>query len=111
VTMLPPASQPLRRHLHDVNSCTCRMCRRGLGVSALCPGRKYPNASREWIWQYVFPAARPPRDPRTGIILAASHPQTGLAGSTPLSVRPIFPTQPALIRCATRLRRISSKRV
>ena len=30
--------------------------------------RKYPNASREWIWQYVFPAARPSRDPRTGII-------------------------------------------
>ena len=28
--------------------------------------RKYPNASREWPWQYVFPARRLARDPRTG---------------------------------------------
>jgi integron integrase len=29
-------------------------------------GRKYPNASREWPWQFVFPAARVCRDPRWG---------------------------------------------
>lgn len=29
--------------------------------------RKYPNAHREWGWQYVFPAARATRDPRTGV--------------------------------------------
>ena len=28
--------------------------------------RKYPNAGREWIWQYVFPAMRISTDPRTG---------------------------------------------
>ncbi|QHI69916.1 integron integrase [Tichowtungia aerotolerans] len=28
--------------------------------------RKYPNASKEWIWQYVFPAARLSTDPRSG---------------------------------------------
>ena len=28
--------------------------------------RKYPNASKEWIWQYVFPAARISTDPRSG---------------------------------------------
>jgi integron integrase len=28
--------------------------------------RKYPNAGREWIWQFVFVARRPSRDPRTG---------------------------------------------
>jgi len=28
--------------------------------------RKYPNAAREWPWQWVFPASRPYRDPRTG---------------------------------------------
>ena len=27
---------------------------------------KYPNASREWPWQWVFPAARICRDPRFG---------------------------------------------
>ena len=29
--------------------------------------RKIPNASREWAWQYVFPAERRSIDPRTGI--------------------------------------------
>jgi integron integrase len=28
--------------------------------------RKYPNASREWGWQYVFPAPQRALDPRTG---------------------------------------------
>ena len=29
---------------------------------------KYPNAHREWIWQYVFPAAKLSMDPRGGIL-------------------------------------------
>jgi site-specific recombinase XerD len=28
--------------------------------------RKYPNAAREWAWQYVFPASVLSTDPRTG---------------------------------------------
>jgi site-specific recombinase XerD len=28
--------------------------------------RKYPNAERAWIWQYVFPAAKLSVDPRSG---------------------------------------------
>src|SRR5690242_110537 len=28
--------------------------------------RKYPSASREWGWQYVFPADRRVTDPRSG---------------------------------------------
>ena len=28
--------------------------------------RKYPNAAKEWKWQYVFPAASISRDPRSG---------------------------------------------
>lgn len=28
--------------------------------------RKYPNAHLEWGWQYVFPASKPSRDPRSG---------------------------------------------
>ncbi len=30
-------------------------------------GRKYPNAPREWAWQYVFPAERLSVAPRSGI--------------------------------------------
>lgn len=29
--------------------------------------RKYPNASREWLWQYVFPASSRSIDPRSGV--------------------------------------------
>ncbi len=29
---------------------------------------KYPNAPREWAWQYVFVAARFSTDPRTGVV-------------------------------------------
>jgi integron integrase len=29
--------------------------------------RKYPNAPRDWRWQYVFPAERRSRDPRGGV--------------------------------------------
>jgi integron integrase len=30
--------------------------------------RKYPQAEKEWIWQYVFPVARLAVDPRSGVV-------------------------------------------
>lgn len=30
--------------------------------------RKYPNASKEWIWYWVFPSSRFSLDPRTGLV-------------------------------------------
>jgi site-specific recombinase XerD len=30
--------------------------------------RKYPNANREWIWQYVFSSSNRSKDPRSGIV-------------------------------------------
>jgi integrase len=30
--------------------------------------QKYPHAHLDWGWQYVFPAARPSADPRTGTL-------------------------------------------
>ncbi|MCL0075434.1 hypothetical protein M1O17_00925 [Dehalococcoidia bacterium] len=30
--------------------------------------RKYPDANREWIWQYVCLASKLSQDPRTGVI-------------------------------------------
>ena len=29
---------------------------------------KYPNAPREWAWQYVFPSAKRSTDPRSGVL-------------------------------------------
>jgi len=37
-----------------------------LGGAALGAGRKYPNAGREWAWQWVFPATRIYVDRETG---------------------------------------------
>jgi integron integrase len=71
VTMPPQqVKAPLQRHLHDVQQLHVQDVQAGAGHVYLpyALERKYPNASREWVWQYVFPAAQPSRDPRTGII-------------------------------------------
>jgi len=45
-------------HLHRVKIRHSRDLRSGGGHVSLPGGliRKYPNASREWVWQYVFPS-------------------------------------------------------
>jgi integron integrase len=40
--------------------------------------RKYPAASREWRWQYVFPSDRLSVDPRTGILCRHHADESGL---------------------------------
>ncbi len=40
--------------------------------------RKYPSASHEWIWQYVFPAERLSADPRTGVVRRHHVDESGL---------------------------------
>lgn len=59
---------PLREHLEKVRLTHEADLRQGLGTVYL-PGaldRKYPNAAREWGWQYVFPAQGLSIDPRSG---------------------------------------------
>jgi integron integrase len=71
VTMLPQhVKAPLQRHLHDVRKLHAQDLQTGAGHVYLpyALERKYPNTSHEWVWQYVFPAAQPSRDPRTGIV-------------------------------------------
>jgi integrase len=67
--MLPAAvKEPLLRHLKRVQRLHARDLKAGLGRVQL-PGalaRKYPNADREWGWQWVFPAARICTDRRFG---------------------------------------------
>jgi integron integrase len=71
VTVLPDAVvQPMRTHLLFVGDQHESALRRGYGGVELpfALARKYPNASTEWGWQYIFPAARPSRDPRSGVL-------------------------------------------
>jgi len=70
-TMLPrPVIEPLQEHLIGVRRLHEADLDAGLGEvwfpHAL--GRKYPNAGKEWGWQYAFPASYRSSDPRSGII-------------------------------------------
>jgi integron integrase len=61
ITMLPHAAQAsLRKHLDEMQRMHARDLRRGGGRVDIPKGleRKYPSASTEWRWQYVFPAVR-----------------------------------------------------
>jgi integron integrase len=69
VTMLPsPLVEPLRRQLERVRVLHEADIREGFGRVYLpyAMARKYPNAEREWGWQYVFPALKRSIDPRNG---------------------------------------------
>lgn len=69
VTMLPAAVKaPLLKHLDRVRRLHERDLKAGLGRVQLphALARKYPNADREWGWQWVFPASRICNDPRFG---------------------------------------------
>lgn len=49
--------------------------------------RKYPNAEREWIWQYVFPAYSRSLDPRSGICRRHHLHESGLQKALKQAVR------------------------
>jgi integron integrase len=59
---------PLERHLAEVRRLHQRDIEHGYGEVPLpdALGRKYPTAARDWRWQWVFPAVRLARDPRSG---------------------------------------------
>jgi integron integrase len=68
-TMLPAVyREPLIRHLEDVRRLHVADLAAGLGSVALPEAldRKYPSASTEWGWQWVFPATSHYTDRLTG---------------------------------------------
>jgi integron integrase len=69
ITVLPQAlNGPLRRHLAKVKLLHEDDLLEGFGEVYLpyALDRKYPNAAKEWGWQYVFPASSRSLDPRSG---------------------------------------------
>ncbi len=69
VTMLPERfAGPLQEHLARVKAIYEQDLAEGTAGVYLWPAleRKYPNAGKEWIWQYVFPAKSLSVDPRSG---------------------------------------------
>jgi len=70
VTVLPSiVKAPLARHLERVKALHERDLREGFGQVFLpyALEKKYPNANREWGWQYAFPARKRSTDPRSGV--------------------------------------------
>lgn len=68
-TILPVGiREALRQHLNEVRALHERDLAAGFGEVYLpdALARKYPNAAREWKWQYAFPSAKLSVDPRSG---------------------------------------------
>jgi integron integrase len=71
VTMLPEKVVPaLKSQLKDARAIYEEDLDAGYGNVYLpnALARKYPNAGREWAWQYIFPARGYSRDPRGGAV-------------------------------------------
>ncbi len=69
MTVMPEAvKESLKEHLCHVMKIHEKDIEKGYGEVHLPEAldRKYPNAAREWGWQYVFPAASLSVDPRSG---------------------------------------------
>jgi integron integrase len=70
-TILPDVLiQPLQFHLQQIKFMHKKDLQDGFGSVYLPMAleHKYAAASREWIWQYLFPASDLSQDPRTGIV-------------------------------------------
>lgn len=69
VTLAEELIEPLKRHIQCVRTLHERDLAEGYGEVYLpyALARKYPNAPKEWGWQYVFPSASRSIDPRSDI--------------------------------------------
>ena len=70
-TVLPSAvKERLQKHLKVVKALHEQDLAKGYGEVILpdALSRKYPNAGKEWAWQYIFPSSKLSVDPRSGKI-------------------------------------------
>ena len=98
VTMLPASlAEPLKTHLERVRAIHDQDLADGHGDVYLPNAleRKYPNANREWGWQYVFPASRRSVDPRSGVVRRHHLDPSMLQRAVKKAVRAAGLTKPA----------------
>lgn len=70
ITMLPEiVISALQKHLQEIKKQHEKDLKKGFGTVYLpyALAKKYPNANKEWIWQYTFPASKLSIDPRSGV--------------------------------------------
>ena len=90
VTVLPGCLlEPLRTHLIRVRALHEADLRDGFGRVYLphALASKYPNADREWGWQYLFPSSRRSVDPRSGIERRHHAPEDALQRAVKHAIR------------------------
>ena len=98
VTMLPvSAKDDIVKHLVRVKMLHELELAAGQGEVDLpyALARKYPNAPKEWGWQYVFPATHASRDPRSHRIQRHHVHETALQRAVKEAVRVAQICQPA----------------
>ncbi|MBE7550529.1 MAG: integron integrase [Anaerolineales bacterium] len=89
-TLLPDSLiAPLQRQLRYAKALHQNDLERGYGRVYLpfALERKYPNANREWGWQYVFPSHKLSLDPRTGQMRRHHLDETGLQKAVKAAAR------------------------
>jgi integron integrase len=90
VTMLPNRLiQPLQVHLQSIRQQHQQDLAHGYGAVYLpyALERKYPNAEREWQWQFVFSSDRLSRDPRSPVTRRHHLHESGLQRAIKQAVR------------------------
>jgi len=86
---------PIKDHLERVKLIHDKDLHEGYG-SVYLPyalNRKYPNAEKEWGWQYVFPAKNLSIDPRSGITRRHHIDQSGINKAIKGAVRALSITK------------------
>jgi integron integrase len=95
VTMLPVSLvEPLQGHLEGVQRLHQQDLEQGYGTTILpfALARKYPNANRQWHWQFVFPSLSRCQDPRSGIIVRYHLHESGVQKALKQAVcRDLYP--------------------
>jgi integron integrase len=98
VTMLPDAVVgALKAHLVKVKALHSEDLAQGFGAVYLpfALDKKYPNAAREWGWQYVFPSKNLSVDPRSGKTRRHHLDEKGVQRAVKQAVRDAELTKPA----------------
>jgi integron integrase len=101
-TILPDSLHtPLQHQLRYAQALHQNDLERGYGAVYLPHAleRKYPNANREWMWQYVFPSHKLSQDPRTGLTRRHHIGEKGLQNAVRNAVRAARINQP--VSCHT----------
>jgi len=98
MTMLPDALvEPIKTHMGRVKALHEEDLQAGYG-SVYLPyalEKKYPNAAREWGWQYIFPSIKLSVDPRSGVTRRHHADEKGIQRAIKQAVRDAGLVKPA----------------